>query len=362
MGTIVEKATKAGTKYKALVRVNREGYPPFSKSKTFSNLTMAKAWIKKLEAQIELDSNILMGEKSEFTLAEAIDKYLSEVGSNYSRSKIANLKALQLTNLANIRIDKLTRVDFSSFASARLLTVKPQTLAVDFVDLRSVLKRAVFIWGATVDLTAFEEVVAGLRYARQIRPSNKRTRLPTTEELIKLTNYFRERKNTATPMHLIIWFAIYSGRRQNELAKMFYSDFDAKNKTWIIRDTKSAAGKGNHIKVKMTDKALAIMPLIEKFFKDNQHNRLKSYDTSRLMPICGKSLSSRFTDACKDLGIEDLRFHDLRHEAATRLAEQGLSIPQIQQVTGHKSWSALQIYVNMDPREGVIDYLSIWQD
>ncbi len=48
------------------------------------------------------------------------------------------------------------------------------------------------------------------------------------------------------------------------------------------------------------------------------------------------------------LEIEDLHFHDFRHEAATRLAEQGLTIPQIQQYTFHDDWNSLKRYVNLD--------------
>lgn len=75
-----------------------------------------------------------------------------------------------------------------------------------------------------------------------------------------------------------------------------------------------------------------------------------------LLPLSGKMISKNFTDACRLLGIEDLRFHDLRHEAATRLSEQGLTIPQMQQVTGHESWSSLQRYVDVSPRKSLLDF------
>jgi len=56
------------------------------------------------------------------------------------------------------------------------------------------------------------------------------------------------------------------------------------------------------------------------------------------------------------LDIDDLHFHDLRHEAATRLSEQGLTVPQMQQVTGHESWSSLQRYVSVSPRKTLLDF------
>lgn len=71
-------------------------------------------------------------------------------------------------------------------------------------------------------------------------------------------------------------------------------------------------------------------------------------DPKQLLPIDAASTTRVFTEACKIHGIQDLWWHDFRHEGATRLAEQGLTIPQIQQYTLHDSWSSLQRYVNLD--------------
>jgi hypothetical protein len=53
--------------------------------------------------------------------------------------------------------------------------------------------------------------------------------------------------------------------------------------------------------------------------------------------------------ACKELKIRDLRFHDLRHEATSRLFEAGLTIEQVALVTGHKDWKMLRQYTNLRP-------------
>ncbi|SPJ29589.1 tyrosine-type recombinase/integrase [Falsiruegeria mediterranea] len=63
-----------------------------------------------------------------------------------------------------------------------------------------------------------------------------------------------------------------------------------------------------------------------------------------VFPYNSDTISSSFTQACKLLGIEDLRFHDLRHEGVSRLFETGLSIPQVAAVSGPRSWSSLQRY------------------
>ncbi len=70
-------------------------------------------------------------------------------------------------------------------------------------------------------------------------------------------------------------------------------------------------------------------------------------DDGRLLPVNTRTVSGYFTRACHILGVGDLRFHDLRHEGASRLAEDGYTIPELQQVTLHESWSSLSIYVNL---------------
>jgi site-specific recombinase XerD len=47
------------------------------------------------------------------------------------------------------------------------------------------------------------------------------------------------------------------------------------------------------------------------------------------------------------IGIIDLTFHDLRHEAASRLFERGYTIPQVAQFTLHESWESLQRYTHL---------------
>jgi integrase len=67
----------------------------------------------------------------------------------------------------------------------------------------------------------------------------------------------------------------------------------------------------------------------------------------RIFPYNRDVISRHFTDACKILGIEDLHFHDLRHEGISRLFEMGLTIPQAAQVSGHRSWQSLQRYTQI---------------
>ena len=59
------------------------------------------------------------------------------------------------------------------------------------------------------------------------------------------------------------------------------------------------------------------------------------------------AISAAFTRACHLLGIEDLRFNDLRHEGVSRLFELGYSIAHAAAVSGHRSWTSLNRYTHI---------------
>jgi integrase len=70
----------------------------------------------------------------------------------------------------------------------------------------------------------------------------------------------------------------------------------------------------------------------------------------RILPYNSESVSSSFERACLRLGIEDLHFHDLRHEGICRLFESGLSIPEVAMISGHLSWTTLKRYTHLTPQ------------
>ena len=62
-------------------------------------------------------------------------------------------------------------------------------------------------------------------------------------------------------------------------------------------------------------------------------------------------MSTGFTRACAELGIEDLHFHDLRHAATASFFRQGLDIPRVALLTGHKTWAMLRRYTDIKPAD-----------
>ncbi|OEF18822.1 hypothetical protein A145_13805 [Vibrio splendidus 5S-101] len=74
-----------------------------------------------------------------------------------------------------------------------------------------------------------------------------------------------------------------------------------------------------------------------------------------IFPYNSRSVSAGFQRVRNELGIEDLRYHDLRREGASRLFEKDYSIEEVAQVTGHRNLNILwQVYTQLPPINCII--------
>lgn len=372
MATISKRKNPSGAVvFRAQVRVNRAGYPPFSESRTFSKRALAVEWARRREAEIEANPDLLFGVRRRElcpTLGEAAKRYIEEVGDRYSASKSGTIAFLANFEIADKRLDRLTRADFSAFAFARRkgaaeMGFKPvvaSTVNGDLQYIRSVIKHAHFVWGLDVSWAEIDVAMEGLRRARVIGKARRRERLPSGDELLRLTVYFLRAWRRVVvnpkrvPMHLVMWFAIYSCRRLDEIARLRWSDLDWDNGLWLVRDVKNPRGsKGNDKVFSVSDEVRSVLVLLR---SPEIVRQMDGIDGDLLLGgFKGRSVGAFWQRACRDLGIVDLRFHDLRHEGATRLAERGLAIPLMQQVTLHGDWESMRRYTNLRPRPPVLE-------
>ena len=138
-------------------------------------------------------------------------------------------------------------------------------------------------------------------------------------------------------MQAIVDFAIASARRESEICRLEWRDNDAATRTGLVHDAKHPTSReGNHRPFKYTPEAWAV---VEAQPRTNEY----------IFPYEPKSIGVAFTRACHILGIRDLRFHDLRHEATSQLFERGYQIHEVAQFTLHESWNELKRYTNLKP-------------
>lgn len=193
-------------------------------------------------------------------------------------------------------------------------------------------------WGIPLDKQAMDDAMIVCKSMGFTAKSKKRDRRPSLDELELLLNHFEKRlahRPKSCPMHKVVVFAIFSTRRQEEICRITWADYDVAGQRVLVRDMKHPGDKaGNDTWVELPDPCCAIIEAMPR-------------SSDRIFPFTADALSAAFTRACKALEIGDLHFHDLRHEGASRLFEMGWTVPQVAAVTGHRSWSSLQRYTHL---------------
>jgi integrase len=332
MGAILKRERKDGTTgYTAVVRVKKAGVVIHSETRTFDRESAANLWIKKREVQL-MEPGALVKTKDP-TLAEVIAQYSLEKRKAHGTTKTQVLKTIGESKFAHKRCSEITSPDIVEYVNT--LDCQPQTRGNYTAHLASVFTVAKPLWGYPLDKRAMEDARVVMEKMGVTGRSNERSRRPTLDELERLLTWFDvgvRKRTDQIPMGRIILFAIFSTRRQEEITRITFSDLDRDNLELIVRDMKNPGQKiGNDVRTALTPEALLLI--------DSQPKGV-----GRIWGSNPSSISASFTRACKILGIEDLTFHDMRHEGISRLFEMGWTIPQAATVSGHRSWQSLKRY------------------
>lgn len=343
MATITARKGKNGDiSYTAQIRIKRQGRLVHTESRTFSRRALAEAWAKKRETELEVPGELERVGFKALTVGQVVTAYYDSYKDHkkWGRSKTADLHALIRSQLAGKNAVTLNTVDIIEHVHDRRKTCGPATALNDVIWLGVVFRtmRAARGWPLPVD--AIDEAKTVLKATKVIAKPVKRDRRPTADELQRLREYFgRKDGRMQIPMVDIMDFAILSARREGEITRLLWADLDRKNQTCWLRDMKHPSKKdGNHRQFKLLNGALEII---------DKQPRV----APEIFPYESKSVGAAFTRACHYLNIEGLRFHDLRHEATSRLFEMGYQIHEVAMFTLHDSWQTLKRYANLRAKD-----------
>ena len=138
-------------------------------------------------------------------------------------------------------------------------------------------------------------------------------------------------------------FALLTARRQEEITRLRWRDLEPdRGIAWLDDVKHPTRKKGNRRAFRMLSEAWAII--------DRQPRPAELGDEC-VFPFEPKALVAAVPRAVHLLGIPDLHFHDLRHEATSRLFERGYSIQEVAQFTLHESWATLKRYTHLRPED-----------
>lgn len=338
-----------GGRWRAIVR--RKGFA--AKSRSFPNKSAATAWAERIERELAQQEARGGRAHENTTIADLIAWHATEVAGlkRVSLTQAGNLTRIK-EGLGEIVARKLTAADVIEHARRRVTgrhmrhdgvvipACSPATMNVELGYLSELLKLAAAMGRIKLSLDPLAEARPALRLLKLVGKSKKRDRRPTADELRRLHEHFAAAAWRSTiPMADIIEFAVLTAKRESEITRLLRSDLDPPSRTALLRDAKHPRAKeGNHRRFPLLGEAWGIV----------QRQPLTTSE-DRIFPYNSKSVGTAFTRACQALGIENLHFHDLRHEATSRLFEQGYSIEQVAAVTLHQSWNELKRYTQLRP-------------
>jgi integrase len=333
MGTLIPRKRKDGsTGYTALITLKRDGKIAHREAKTFDRKQAANAWMVTRETDLRKPGGL--ERKEDPTLAVVIDRYIDESKKKIGRTKAQVLRTIKNYPIAEMRCSEITSADLISFAQS--LPVAPQTVQNYLSHLGAIFAVARPAWGYPLDRQAIKDAFVVAKRLGVTAKGNSRDRRPTLDELNRLMDHFgsvKARRPDSIPMQRIIPFAVFSTRRQEEIVTIKWDDYD--NTRVLVRDMKHPGDKlGNDTWCDLPPEASAFIESMPK--RDSQ-----------IFPFTTDAISAAFTRACAVLGIEDLHFHDLRHDGISRLFEMGKTIPQAATVSGHRSWQSLKRYSHL---------------
>jgi integrase len=335
MGTIIGRTRKDGSKsFSAQIVIKKKGVIVHREAETFDRKQAANAWIVKREAELKRPDGL--ERKEDPTLAAVIDRYIKESRNPVLGSKAQMLNAIKNSDLGETKCSEISANTLVSFARELTKNVAPQTCGNYFSSLSNIFTVARPAWSYPLSRQEFDDALVVIRKLGLTRKATERTRRPTLEELDRLMEHFGrvlDHRPASMPMQKVVAFALFSTRRQEEITLLQWDDLDVDR--ILVRDMKHPGDKkGNNVYCELPPEALAII-------------KAMPHVKPEIFPYSTDAISTAFTRACKILGVEDLRFHDLRHEGISRLFEMGRTIPQVAAVSGHRSWTSLKRYTHI---------------
>lgn len=325
MGTIV----KRGDKYRAVIR--KKGHPTVTK--TFSRMALAKKWVADTEYELERKEVVSKG----VDVGVLFQRYIDEVLMEQANPSKDQLKAYRLMRkkTAGVSFDDLTGEGLLGWLKTHCRRAQPASVTRYVSRIGSILSYAETVWNIDVPWKEFRKAKAYLSKLGMTGQSNPRTRRLEGNELERITGHL----SSKLPMRDIIEFALLTGLRSNEVTRILWSDVDLKKRLLLIRDRKHPRQRiGNNSVIPLLGDSLGII--------------LRQPKTDeRIFPFNSDSVEAAWRRARRKAGVSDLRWHDLRGEAISRLFESGYGVQEVAMVSGHKSWNSLKVYTRLKPED-----------
>jgi len=308
------------------IQIRKQGYP--SITKTFSSIAVARKWAAGVEADMERRLHVVIPDHT--TVGNLLERYIREIlpthkGQQAERYRLGNLKR----HFGDMRLVDLTSKEVAKYRDNRLKEVTPASLKRELVILRRVLTLATKDWGIALP----QNPVRMITLPKADKARTRRLEAGEEEKLLQITNQKLRR---------VIILALETGMRRGEILNIKKSHINYSKSVLLIPSTKADEPRTIPLSSQALTALRGQLRASQRLF-----GGVISLVESTLFDYKPRGLSGEFLKLCRRKGIDNLHFHDLRHEATSRLFEKGLNPVEVATITGHKDTRMLMRYTHL---------------
>lgn len=326
MATIVPRKNRNGELIGWQAKIRKQGFPP--QSQTFDKKVDAQAWATVIESEMVRGVHVDRSKAERTTLYDAIKDYIREVAPSHKGSEPEILRLERFLRdeprLCAHALATLTTRLFEQYRDRRLETVSASTVKRELGLLHSVIESVRKSHGMV------ENPISDVR--RPTVNDARDVRLHGDEAGLLLEACEGALNKWLVPAVLI---ALETAMRRSELLALRWEHVNLEEKTAFLTDTKPSKDKIVSRTVPLSSLAVAVLDGMEK------------PADGRVIGTTADGLKHAFERARSRARMEHFNFHDLRHEATSRLFERGWGIMEVAAVTGHQDLQMLKRYTNL---------------
>ncbi len=325
MAHIRRRKYKDKSSYQVIVR--RIGFKTITKS--FATRSDAKKWATHMERNLDTGVSSDFHEASRVMIRDILRRYLKEHKHKHKkgwRMEEYRVGYILKDPIADVNLLSFSTKDIAEFRDRRLEEVCPTTFNKDLSFLKVVVDVAIYDWGISIPFNPCRNV----KRLRQPRPRSRRLVDDEQERLIEACALSDNKY-----LKSMVQFSIETAIRQGELLKLTHKQINWNDRVMTLIDTKN----GEDREVPLSEKAYLIL--------QSQITRIDG----KIFPMTKDSLKFWFKQAKRRAKIKDFRWHDLRRHACSLLFEAGLSLAEVQSISGHRDPRILlTTYTKLDPK------------
>ncbi len=314
------------------VRILRTGNPPIAK--TFITYRDAQQWARLTESQLERGLYICPSEAQRTTLIDALDRYKREVSIHKKCHPVEKyyIQHWQGSKLAPLALSAIRGSDVALYRDMRLKAgLSSTSVKHELALLSHLFSVASREWG----MEALGNPVKAIRQPVMARGRERRVSDAEVDAVCTFVN---------SDLAVCIRLAVHTAMRRGELLKLRWPDIDFNKAVAVLYDTKN----GDRRVVPLSSVAKRLLLSLVRRLDGHVFGLTDSQVSHGFHAAVSQARKAYEGEGGGDVRhLVDFHFHDLRHEAITRLFERGLNIMEVASISGHKTLAMLHRYTHL---------------